>query len=102
MHKNKYLALPHSIEQSQLERKTVLCFKTEERVCDVNGVTSLNTLITALTVTSPADQVGDEDGDDQKGKGNADSDGYNIIGPVVAVHWGLKTKSKIYFLSQIF
>jgi len=59
MHKNKYPALPQSCEPSQLERKTVLCFENEEEC-----VTSLNTLISALSVTSPTDQVGDEDGND--------------------------------------
>ena len=68
-------------------------------MCDVHGETSLNTLVTTLSVTSATDQVGDEDGDDQEGQSNADCDGYNIIGSVVAVHWSLKTKSKTLIFS---
>jgi hypothetical protein len=33
----------------------------------------------------PADEVGDEDGDDEEGESDADGDGHDVVRPVLTV-----------------
>jgi hypothetical protein len=43
----------------------------------------------------PADEVGDEDGDDEEGESDADGDGHDVVRPVLAVKRGLQGKASV-------
>ena len=54
-----------------------------------------------LSVSSTSNDISHEYYDDQKGQGNADSDGDNIIRGIVTVKWSLKCNQKINDLLSI-